>query len=989
MGSPEVPVPIIFCPQCQALVLNAPRCSSCGRWERPAQVQTERGALAWRRAVADTLCSGLVLSDNVLFCVDADGKLHALRARDGQPVWHAPVDLGPWRVHEQVAVAHGLVLIGPTDLSALAPSDKAVLAFDAETGAERWRQLLAVRQISDPLARGDRVFVSTSDGFAAALALDTGRLLWKRPIDGVFLAAPALAGNLVLFGGDRGVVSALDITDGQAVWSFRPAESSEFGQHLPYSPAVMEDTVYVTSWNRRCYALDATSGELRWVSAPTEKRPPLTSPVLTEDAAIFCAHDRYVYCLDRMTGQRRWQLQLAKPSQVAPLLVDGLLYVVTQDGKVHCIDPTNGMPVDAPLLETSAKVEMAWATDGHLIYLGDHDGQVYGLMIQPEVVDVDPAKLAARGEWRAAAAWFAFIGDLLRAADIFAEQLSEPGKAAQLYQSAGSAVRAAPYYELAGDLQHARRLYRDLGDSIKVAVLSEQLEEPRVAAQNYEAAGQWVVAGRLYERVQAWPQAASMYEKAGGASADAGDLSAAQGWWIRAAEAYQAAEQSEKAVQLFKAAGQPQQAEQLIAAVRDPVLWRQLQRALLGSALLGRRLETEEKFVPAAEEYLQAGQPLDAARMYEAAGEYALAIEHYLASGFLLDAARCQARAGSHHAAAELFLQAGDIRQAAQAFALAGNRHQAAQAFEQVDAWPEAAGEWEAQETWERAAAAWEKAGQPASAGAAWEKAGELLHAAESYCQAAEEAEQDTGDKIAAVLYERAMLSYSRCGADRRAAYCDRKRRFLRKQPLLEATVTPAQPLVAGVLSKLVIEVKNTGWGYAENVAAEAAAWFETDPARTHSKPFGLGPGMSKLQDLFVTPHNPGRLALELTMAYQDIQGNDYPVVEQTVDIPVAEKEGSKGVTPAEIHVHGDYFAGEVHEVVSGVKVERRSGSVDIGSKQAQTPVPTIECTRCGHQERADLSKCGQCQAPFAQCRHCGLALPGRMKHCMHCGQPI
>jgi outer membrane protein assembly factor BamB len=936
------------------------------------------------------LVSGISQAGALGYVLDDTGRLHAFNLDDGQPAWESPVALGNWRVHQTVAVAQGWVIIGPTDPGNIPVADKAVLALDAATGKERWRRNLAVRHISDPLIAGDLVVVALSDGHAAALNLADGALRWREPVAGTGLAAPTLAGDLVIFGGDQGVLTARRIADGSLAWTFSVQESSTWGNSFPYSATFDAGTVYATCWNRRCYALDAETGALRWESEPTIKRPALSAPVLGENVLYFCGHDRYVYCLAADTGQRLWTRQFSRPAEIAPLLAGGALFVAAGDRCIYRLDPGSGELIGEAVLETAGKVEAPWSCDGQRIYVADKAGFVYALAVVQEQEGDDPAALEAQGRWIEAAAVHALAGDLLRAGDIYRDHVGSADKAAQLYERGGDLAQAAVQYAASGDLKTARRLYRETGQLLLAARLSEQLDDLVGAAQAYEACGQWADAGRIYEQLSAWPQAAGALEQAGDAAREAGDLPRAKAWWDRAAAAYQAAGQSEKAVQLYRDADQTAKAQAIVSSVADIALLRPLQRILLGPQRLARLLESEGLYVPAAEEYLRAEQPLEAARMYEAAGEYALASEHFQSQGYLLDAARTLALFGDHNAAAELYGQGGDFSQAAQAYAQAANHQQAALIFQQINAWSEAAGQWEALESWERAAEAWEQAGQQLSAASAWQRSGELLRAAECYCQAAEEMEQQSAaDKETAAVYELAMQSYARCGADRRAADCDRKRRFLRKQPWLEATVEPEQALVADHRGKLIVTVTNSGWGNAEQVTIQATAWSDQEPVHSHARQFGLGRGISKAQGLTIIPHHPGRLALDVTIAYKDIHGNDYPLWEKTIDLDVEERGVARGVTPAEIHVHGDYFAEVRGEVISGVKIERRSGAGESPSMIAPVDVPAIECARCGHEERADAVACSQCQNPFVQCRHCRLSLPRRMNHCMHCGKPL
>lgn len=925
------------------------------------------------------------------YVVDDEGCLFAFRIESGQPVWKNSSALGNWRVHQIVAVDQGLVLVGPTDPGNLPVPDKAVLALDALTGVERWRKHLAVRHISDPLIAGDSVIIALSDGYAAALRLADGALRWREPVAGASLAAPAQADDLVIFGGDKGILTARRIDDGSLAWTFSVQESSTWGNSFPYGAMFAAGTVYATCWNRRCYALDAETGALRWESEPTIKRPALTAPVLGDNALYFCGHDRYVYCLAADTGQRLWTRQFSRPAEIAPLLAGGALLVAAGDRCIYRLDPGTGELIGEAVLETAGKVDTPWSCDGQRIYLADKAGFVYALAVAQEQEGDDLAALEAQGRWIEAAAVYALAGDLLRAGDIYRDRIGSAAKAAQLYERGGDLAQAAEQYAAGGDLKTARRLYRETGQLLLAARLSEQLDDLVGAAQAYEASGQWADAGRIYERLNAWPQAAGALERAGDAAQAAGDLARAKVWWDRAADAYRIADQPEKAVQLYKAADQAEKAQTVVSSVKDVILARELQRLLFGPLWVARMLEGLGQHTAAAEEYLRAGQSLEAARRYEAAGEYALASEHFEAQGYLLDAARVLALAGDYNAAAELYWQAGEFVQAARAYVQAQNHPLAAHAFEQVNDWAEAASQWEALESWDRAAEAWENAGKQVNAARAWERAGVLLRAAECYCQVAEETEQvSANDREAAVLYEQAMQAYARCGAQRRATHCDRKRRFLRKQPWLEAKVVSATDLVVGVRGKLVITVTNSGWGDAEKVLVSAATLSGNEPVHIHAREFGLGRGLNRSQDLYAIPYHPGQLAVDVSISYQDIFGNDYPLLEQTVDLDVKDREAPKGVTPAEIHVHGHYFAGQVQEVISdGIKIERHAAPSPGQPPAAPSDTPTIECARCQQQSPANAVACSHCGSPFIACRHCGLSLPRRMKHCMHCGKAL
>ncbi len=166
------------------------------------------------------------------------------------------------------------------------------------------------------------------------------------------------------------------------------------------------------------------------------------------------------------------------------------------------------------------------------------------------------------------------------------------------------------------------------------------------------------------------------------------------------------------------------------------------------------------------------------------------------------------------------------------------------------------------------------------------------------------------------------MQVYTRCSADQKASHCDRKRRFLRKQPLLEVSLEKASGLVAGQSGKLTMMVHNVGWGLADAVDIQVVGRFESDYVRTRSAIFGLGAGLSKPQDLYIIPRHAGDLALDVTIDYRDMRGNPFPPVEQTVNVTVRALEATKDVTPAYVHVHGDYYA-SARDAAGDDKIER------------------------------------------------------------------
>ena len=132
-----------------------------------------------------------------------------------------------------------------------------------------------------PVAAGGRVFYgSSADDSVRCLSLETGVQLWSFVTGGPVRFAPHVAGERVYVASDDGFVYCLNAGSGGVEWAFRaaPSERQLVGNgrmisRWPLRCGVLEldGVVYVTAgmWPAEgifVYALDAESGEVRWVN---------------------------------------------------------------------------------------------------------------------------------------------------------------------------------------------------------------------------------------------------------------------------------------------------------------------------------------------------------------------------------------------------------------------------------------------------------------------------------------------------------------------------------------------------------------------------------------------------------------------------------------------------------------------------------------------------------------------------------------------------
>jgi outer membrane protein assembly factor BamB len=119
------------------------------------------------------------------------------------------------------------------------------------------------------------------------------------------------------------------------VWTARA------GRRLSGTVQVDGNTLYAGGMDRKVYAVDLTSGEVRWFSRLSGM---IVGGVLLSGDTIFVASSRpegRVHALSTDKGKRIWRVSV--PPVSAPLaMIGGLLIVETQRGEVLALDPRSG-----------------------------------------------------------------------------------------------------------------------------------------------------------------------------------------------------------------------------------------------------------------------------------------------------------------------------------------------------------------------------------------------------------------------------------------------------------------------------------------------------------------------------------------------------------------------------------------------------------------------------------------------------------------------
>ncbi|PNU19377.1 hypothetical protein C2E25_12880 [Geothermobacter hydrogeniphilus] len=254
---------------------------------------------------------------------------------------------------------------------------------------------------------GQTIYLPGWDG--SAYAFDSrGQRVWKQALGEVADAGPALDGGRLYLQTWGREVLALDRSNGRPLWRFRYPESAH-DDHRQGGLVRVGKQLLVPAWNGRLYALDAGSGKLLWKqdcgaplrAAPAVARgrifqpsgsgrlsilsldgqllttldlgaPLLSTPLVTAGGVILVTRGGDVLALDD-DGRQLWRRDLAETCYYgAPVLSDGLLYLATAAGRLHCLTADRGEPLWSVDLAGPSYATPLIA--GGRIFVGDNRG---------------------------------------------------------------------------------------------------------------------------------------------------------------------------------------------------------------------------------------------------------------------------------------------------------------------------------------------------------------------------------------------------------------------------------------------------------------------------------------------------------------------------------------------------------------------------------------------------------------------------------------
>lgn len=296
-------------------------------------VDMETGKIQWSEKLGVKVGGGINAMQGMLLLGTLDGRVIALDAADGSELWEARVSSEVISVPQ---ISGGTVVVQSID--------DTVTALKAETGKVIWIQehlqpALTLRGSSSPRIGSGAVFAGFSSGEARAYRIEDGTPLWaskvslpkgsselERMVD--INASPLIVGDKVFMVSFQGNAAALDMYSGRVRWhrevSSYQSMSEGFG------------SLYLTDQDSYVSSIDQRTGAVGWRQDKLEYRQ-VSAPTTYSSYVAVGDLEGYVHLLSQVDGSLAGRYKLDAAIKAQPLSAGGHLIVLDARGKLYAL----------------------------------------------------------------------------------------------------------------------------------------------------------------------------------------------------------------------------------------------------------------------------------------------------------------------------------------------------------------------------------------------------------------------------------------------------------------------------------------------------------------------------------------------------------------------------------------------------------------------------------------------------------------------------
>lgn len=196
------------------------------------------------------------------------------------------------------------------------------------------RKSLPTRRHALKLAAGTTTVATLGSTLAAAQEQD--RQQWAFETVGEASSTPTVVDETVFIGSYDTNLYAIDSDSGDQQWRFQT------GGSILGSPNVVDGTVYIGSFGGDLYAVDAVTGNEKWSLSLAGSGEYASSPTIKNGTVFVGNTNGNLYARDAVTGDGKWTFQRDNEIDSSPTVVDGTVFISVEDDGLYAVNAETG-----------------------------------------------------------------------------------------------------------------------------------------------------------------------------------------------------------------------------------------------------------------------------------------------------------------------------------------------------------------------------------------------------------------------------------------------------------------------------------------------------------------------------------------------------------------------------------------------------------------------------------------------------------------------
>jgi outer membrane protein assembly factor BamB len=286
--------------------------------------------LLWKFETGDAIISSPVVDRDTVYVGSTDGKVYALRLKDGRKVWELDTGIA---VEAPPLILDGAVYVGSLD--------GLFYGIDGRSGKIRWtyetgnRIAGSANWVTAAGKKGYWILVGSYDSILHCIDAGTGKRLWYYGTDNFINGAPALyaaGGGKVVFGGCDAHVHVVSIEKGAL------SAKIHVGSYIAASAAVYEGHAYIGHYDNRLVSVDIENRRILWEYGDDEGGPFFSSPAVNERYVVVGSKDYRVHCVARESGRGIWTFDTGGEVDSSPVICGDRVVVGSTDGFLYLLN---------------------------------------------------------------------------------------------------------------------------------------------------------------------------------------------------------------------------------------------------------------------------------------------------------------------------------------------------------------------------------------------------------------------------------------------------------------------------------------------------------------------------------------------------------------------------------------------------------------------------------------------------------------------------